>query len=267
MSFEFKTQNQDTFALVSRQVVSNFRFDLAFKQADEHLLPFIKQSNPKVSKLMAFSPSDPKQPGPCYYEPGYLITNPEGVKASISEYGGAGKDTLHVRKIKAGEWLVYKHIGGYDRIYASWDSAKAELVKSGRKMNCTIDSMPFELYLNDMHSTPIDINQVSIRAPCCKKWFDCPECHEEQSIPPHKLKKAMELVMACKKCKKTFRKDMTEYDEVDEYCPHCDNHYVLDAKTPHMGIGVEGDDPRMMRDYRERQIQLIEEDLMADRLG
>ena len=21
--------------------------------------------------------------------------------------------------------------------------------------------------------------QVSIRAPCCKGWFDCPECHAE----------------------------------------------------------------------------------------
>ena len=30
----------------------------------------------------------------------------------------------------------------------------------------------------------------------------------------------------CKKCKKTFCKDMTAYEESDEYCPHCDNHYV-----------------------------------------
>ena len=27
-------------------------------------------------------------------------------------------------------------------------------------------------------------------------------------------------------CKKAFRKDMTTYEEADEYCPHCDNHYV-----------------------------------------
>ena len=30
----------------------------------------------------------------------------------------------------------------------------------------------------------------------------------------------------CKKCKKAFRKDMEGYDESDEYCPYCDNHYV-----------------------------------------
>ena len=27
-------------------------------------------------------------------------------------------------------------------------------------------------------------------------------------------------------CKKAFRKDINQYEESDEYCPHCDNHYV-----------------------------------------
>lgn len=26
--------------------------------------------------------------------------------------------------------------------------------------------------------------------------------------------------------------DNREYDESDEFCPHCDNHYVIEAKTP-----------------------------------
>jgi hypothetical protein len=60
---------------------------------------------------------------------------------------------------------------------------------------------------------------------------------------------------------------ISEFDETDEYCPHCDNHYVIDAKTAQMGIGVEGDDPRLLRDYREKQIQLLSDDLMSDRLG
>ena len=34
------------------------------------------------------------------------------------------------------------------------------------------------------------------------------------------------MAFACKKCKKAFRKDMSNYEESDEYCPHCDNHYV-----------------------------------------
>ena len=66
--------------------------------------------------------------------------------------------------------------------------------------------------------------QVAIRAPCCKQWFDCAECHAEAET--HRLAKTTEMVFMCKKCKKAFRKSMAEYDESDEYCPHCDNHYV-----------------------------------------
>lgn len=78
----------------------------------------------------------------------------------------------------------------------------------------------------------IIINQVAVRAMCCKKWFDCPECHKESE--KHELKRTMEMVFACKACKKTFRKDMTHYEEQDEFCPHCDNHYVIEAQGPEM---------------------------------
>ncbi|KAJ7663604.1 hypothetical protein B0H17DRAFT_1092523, partial [Mycena rosella] len=43
-----------------------------------------------------------------------------------------------------------------------------------------------------------------------------------------------------KKCKKAFRKDMAVYEESAEYCPHCDNHYVLDVKT--RVVKLEGED-------------------------
>ncbi|KAL1406744.1 hypothetical protein Q8F55_006148 [Vanrija albida] len=97
--------------------------------------------------------------------------------------------------------------------------------------------------------------QVAIRAPCCQKWFDCPECHAE--LADHPLRKTMEMVFLCKKCKKAFRKDMTHYEEADEYCPHCDNHYVVEAKEPQAMIGVEGEDARvdnrMIKDDREKE--------------
>ena len=32
--------------------------------------------------------------------------------------------------------------------------------------------------------------------------------------------------------------------ESDEYCPHCDNHFVLEAKTPKASLQVEGEDVR-----------------------
>ena len=48
-----------------------------------------------------------------------------------------------------------------------------------------------------------------------KKWYDCPECHAEQET--HQLRKTTEMVFGCKKCKKVFRKDMSEFDDCDEY--------------------------------------------------
>ncbi|KAI5310026.1 hypothetical protein KEM55_001907 [Ascosphaera atra] len=97
--------------------------------------------------------------------------------------------------------------------------------------------------------------QVAIRAPCCRKWFDCAECHAETQ--EHPLLPTTEMTFACKKCKKCFRKDIAEFEESDEYCPHCDNHFVLEAVTPQPALQVEGDDPRkdarMIKDERVRQ--------------
>ena len=99
--------------------------------------------------------------------------------------------------------------------------------------------------------------QVAIRAPCCKKWYDCPECHEEQQ--DHELEKTMELVLLCKKCKKAFRKEVGEFEEADEYCPHCDNHFMIEAKTPEtegklvMSFKAEkGHENKMFKDEREK---------------
>lgn len=108
-------------------------------------------------------------------------------------------------------------------------------------------------------------SQVSIRAPCCKRWFDCAECHAESS--DHPLAKTNEMVFACKKCRKVFRKDMTAYEEADEYCPHCDNKYVIEAKMPTAAISVEGEDPRLMRDYRLQQKRHDLDDLVSTRTG
>ena len=45
------------------------------------------------------------------------------------------------------------------------------------------------------------------------------------------------LVMLCQ----PFR----HFEEEDEYCPHCDNKFIVEAKTPQMGLGIEGHDERM----------------------
>ena len=49
---------------------------------------------------------------------------------------------------------------------------------------------------------------------------------------------------------------MSTFEEADEYCPNCDNHFVLDAKTPQAALKVESEDVRagdaakMLRDDR-----------------
>lgn len=57
------------------------------------------------------------------------------------------------------------------------------------------------------------------------------------------------MTFACKKCKKCFRKDAREMEDADEYCPHCDNHFVLDAVTPKARLEVEGEDARLDSRY------------------
>merc|ERR1711953_1169561 len=104
--------------------------------------------------------------------------------------------------------------------------------------------------------------QVSIRAPCCRKWFDCPQCHEETQ--DHELEKTTEMVFACKKCRKVFRKNIEEFEEADEYCPHCDNHWMIEAKTPEstgrlvFGFQMEkGHEHKMVVDEREKDRNLV----------
>lgn len=85
------------------------------------------------------------------------------------------------------------------------------------------------------------------------------------------------MTFACKKCKKCFRKDVTEFEEADEYCPHCDNHFVIEALTPKAAITVEGDDARMdnrmLKDDRVKTgakqgiPTVFDPDFDADKLG
>lgn len=81
----------------------------------------------------------------------------------------------------------------------------------------------------------------------------------------------MELVLACKKCKKVFRKQVEEYEEADEFCPNCDNHYVIEAKTPEqkgkLVIEFEqqkGHENKMFVDEREKQRQRVFEMAMEE---
>ena len=67
---------------------------------------------------------------------------------------------------------------------------------------------------------------------------------------------------------------MEEFDESDEYCPHCDNHFVIEAKEPKARLEVEGEDvrvdSRMLKDERVKQkeeIKVWDDEGEASRLG
>lgn len=114
--------------------------------------------------------------------------------------------------------------------------------------------------------------QVSIRSPCCRQWFDCAQCHADTQT--HNLKQTTEMIFACKKCKKCFRKDMAEFEDSDEYCPHCDNHFLIEAKEPKARLEVEGEDvrkdARMLKDERMKQkegFRIWDDEGEAARLG
>ena len=60
----------------------------------------------------------------------------------------------------------------------------------------------------------------------------------------------------------------------DEYCPHCDNHFIIEAKIPKPTLNVEGEDvrvdARMLKDERvraEQQRSIFDVRDAADRLG
>jgi DNA-directed RNA polymerase subunit RPC12/RpoP len=70
-----------------------------------------------------------------------------------------------------------------------------------------------------------------------------------------------DMVFICKKCKKAFRKDAREMEDADEFCPHCDNHFVLTAVEPKARLEVEGEDARIDARYAS-EIQRIDHSIL-----
>lgn len=68
-----------------------------------------------------------------------------------------------------------------------------------------------------------------------------------------------------------------DFDECDEYCPNCDNHFVIEAETPksraiekgdaHVVISAEGSTMREAEEMREMMMRkIMEEGLDEDEL-
>jgi|TARA_B110000208_G_scaffold77141_1_gene98837 uncharacterized CHY-type Zn-finger protein len=84
-----------------------------------------------------------------------------------------------------------------------------------------------EKYFGSKPGRNLQNPQVSFFAPCCEKWFDSVKRHNE--MQGHPFQRSLVLSLFCKKCKAFFRKDLTAFTEDDEFCPHCDNQFVIAA--------------------------------------
>ena len=69
----------------------------------------------------------------------------------------------------------------------------------------------------------------------------------------------------------------SDFDETDEYCPSCDNHFVIDAETKKskaisegkagVVVGVQGDNAREVEEMREMMMRkMMEEGIDEDLL-
>ena len=70
---------------------------------------------------------------------------------------------------------------------------------------------------------------VSIRAPCCLKWFECFECHDE--FMDHPMTTSPILTLACLCCRMLFKKDLALFGDQDEICPHCSQRWIKPGET------------------------------------
>lgn len=67
-----------------------------------------------------------------------------------------------------------------------------------------------------------------------------------------------------------------DFDESDEYCPNCDNHFVIEAETPQtqamndgkarIVVSAEGDTQREAEELREQMMKKIMEEGIDDLL-
>ena len=70
-----------------------------------------------------------------------------------------------------------------------------------------------------------------IQAPCCNKWFECSECHDE-IVKTHVFEFKSTYRFTCKLCRKVFSRDFKLFSEQDKLCSYCQNQWVLPGITP-----------------------------------
>jgi uncharacterized CHY-type Zn-finger protein len=76
--------------------------------------------------------------------------------------------------------------------------------------------------------------QAIVQAPCCQRWFDCAECHDEVSDHPFRI--STKLRLQCKSCTRIFQKDLTMITERDRKCEGCDKFWNQRGKSILIGF-------------------------------
>ncbi len=72
-------------------------------------------------------------------------------------------------------------------------------------------------------------SQVYFQSPCCKKWFECTECHDENC--DHRYVFSSTLRFTCKNCRACFDRNFKHFSERDKSCSLCGARWVIPAIT------------------------------------
>ena len=81
-------------------------------------------------------------------------------------------------------------------------------------------------------------SKVYIQAPCCSRWFECTECHDEM-MKTHTFEYCTRMRFTCKECHKCFNRNFQLFSEKDKYCDFCNTQYVMPGITPESKIVEE----------------------------
>ena len=111
---------------------------------------------------------------------------------------------------------------------------------------------------------------------CCRssKWYnviDWSKMEAKLTCRPSPAKSARNVFVKTRRSSKTRKKPEYSICEInrisssikqqltyssDEYCPHCDNHYVLEAKTPAPTLNMQAEQPRSIFDVKDAAARL-----------
>jgi uncharacterized CHY-type Zn-finger protein len=80
-----------------------------------------------------------------------------------------------------------------------------------------------------------------MQAPCCNKWFECSECHDE-AVKSHVFQFSTQMRFTCKVCRKVFTRDFKLFSEQDKLCSYCSNSWIIPGITPESKLNADANE-------------------------